>query len=99
MLRKVQSLSQTTQLQSHTVFHNTKCASSKVELKPTAKEVSKKFTHFGFTLLLRSCGKTGDFMFAKSLFSKVESNQLKFQLNVIDCSQLIQALSHGKMED
>ena len=181
MLRKVQSLSKTTQLQSHTVFYNTKCASSKVDSKPTAKEISKKeetpvvlrvpevkpsysllisiqaafqkdpqpleapklisscksvLTAFKiyqtliesgrvptlgvfksllgvcldlkqperakeiwnemerfsivpdylcFGLLLRSCGKTGDFMLAKSLFSKVESNELKFQLNTIDC--------------
>src|SRR4051812_20219579 len=42
MLRNVQSLSQTTQLQSHTVFHNTRCVSSKVNLKQTAKVPKKE---------------------------------------------------------
>src|SRR4051812_725524 len=43
LLRKIRSLSQSTQLQSQKVSH-TKCASSKVDLKPTSKEVPKKET-------------------------------------------------------
>jgi hypothetical protein len=53
-----------------------------------------------FGLLLRVCGKIGDSILAKKLFIKMKNDELKFIINVIDCAQIIQALSNGgKMKD
>ena len=53
-----------------------------------------------FTLLLRICAKIGDSILAKKLFLKVKNNEFKFNINVIDCTQIIQSLSYnGNMND
>ena len=53
-----------------------------------------------FCLLLRVCSKIGDSILAKKLFLKVKNKELKFEINVINCAQIIQALScDGRMDD
>jgi pentatricopeptide repeat protein len=60
--------------------------------------VSPDYLCFG--LLVRVSAKNGDSLLAKELFSKIKNKEYKFQCNVVDCAQLIQALSRGgKMED
>ena len=49
-----------------------------------------------FALLTQVCAKTGDSILAKKLFIKVKNKEFNFfSINVINCTLLIQALSHG----
>jgi pentatricopeptide repeat protein len=73
-------------------------------LKDVWKEMEKHSVipdYWCFSLLLRVCGKNRDSLLAKQLFSKIKNGEFKFrEINVIDCAQLIQALSSGsKMQD
>ena len=52
-----------------------------------------------FALLTQVCVKIGDSFLAKKLFIKVKNKEFKFDINVIDCAQMIQALSRGHMDD
>ena len=80
-----------------------------LELEPKkAKDVWKEMEkhlvitdYWCFSLMVRACGKSGDSSLAKELFSKIKNKEFKFErVNVINCAQLIQALSYGgKMED
>jgi len=45
--------------------------------------------NYCFGLLTRVCAKIEDSALAKKLFLKVKNKELKFDINVIDCAQLI----------
>ena len=48
------------------------------------EKYSINIDHYCFGLLLRACGKIGDNILAKKLFSNVKNNRFNFRMNVID---------------
>ena len=51
-----------------------------------------------FGLLTMACNQTGDVAMANKLINKMTSGQMKFEVNVIDCTQLIQAMTKNSNE-
>ena len=51
-----------------------------------------------FGLLTMTCSQTGDVAMANKLINKMTSGQMKFEVNVIDCTQLIQAITKNSNE-
>ena len=48
--------------------------------------------------LTMACNHTGDVAMANKLINKMKSGQMKFEVNVIDCTQLIQAMTKNSNE-
>ena len=51
-----------------------------------------------FGWLTMACNHTGDVKMASKLINKMTSGQMKFEVNVIDCTQLIQAITKKSNE-
>ena len=51
-----------------------------------------------FGWLTMACSQTGDVKMANKLINKMKSGRMKFEVNVIDCTQLIQAITKNSNE-